>query len=106
MPIKPRTGERVSWRQFFKEWKQGMREVTPLQQCTATQFGQVVTLIGVIWGIIFAIRIGYWWMSIVLIGGLIVLGVQMLANWQRKMVFLDVEKTIKEVNNGNTLMVG
>lgn len=86
MPTNPKTGEIVTWREFFRQWRRGMENVTPLQQAIGIQLGQFITLIGMIWGIVFSIRIGYWWMGIVLIGGLIVLGVQILGNWQKKMI--------------------
>jgi hypothetical protein len=96
IPTKPKTGEKVSWKQFFHEWKEGMKNVTPLQQCVAMQFGQIVTLIGIIWGIIFSIILGYWWMGVILLGGLIVLAVQMLANWQKKVILKQMELIMKE----------
>lgn len=86
-----KTGEWVTWREFFKQWKEGMERITPLQQTITTQFGQVISLIGVFWGIIFSIRIGYWWMGIILVGGLIVLGVQMLGTWQKKQILSRIE---------------
>ena len=109
MPTNPKTGEKVTWKEFFRRWKKGMQEVTPLQQCVSTMFGQIVSLIGVVWGIIFSIRLGYWWMMVILIGGLIVLGVQMLGNWQRKAILQNMEDMMKiaesntqEVENGYT----
>lgn len=86
MPIKRSTGERKTWKEFFAEWKQGMERVSPLQQAIVSLWGIVISLIGIIWGIIFSIRIGYWWMSVILVGGLIVGGVQFLGTWQRKKI--------------------
>lgn len=90
-----KTGEWVTWKEFFRQWKKGMQEVTPLQQKQIIQFGQIITLIGIIWGMIFSFRIGYWWMGVILIGGLIVLGVQILGNWQMKVMLKEMDKQIK-----------
>lgn len=96
---KPTTGEKVTIKEFLRQWREGMRNVTPLQQTTATQFGQFVTLVGVIWGIIFSIRLAYWWMMVILIGGMIVLGVQMLGNWQRKVLLKQMDEIMEEADN-------
>lgn len=95
MPTKPRTGEKVTWKEFFRQWKQGMRDITQLQQAQVTQFGHVVSAIGVIWGIIFSFRLGYWWMAVILIGGMIVLSMQYVGNWQRKKIFEEIENISK-----------
>ena len=105
-------GTKVSWRELWKRFKKGMQEVTPYQQATSTQLGQIVSAIGVVWGIIFSIRLDYWWMMIILIGGLIILSAQYLGNWQKKIILKQVEDAIKladikeeitdkEVLNGN-----
>lgn len=91
----PKTGEKVTLREFFRQWKKGMQEVTPLQQCMTIQFGHIVTFIGIIWGVIFSIRIGYWWMAVILLGSLIVLGVQYLGNWQKKNILKQMDKLMK-----------
>lgn len=93
MPTKP-TGEYVTWKEFIQEWKKGMEEITPLQQCITTQFGQIISAIGVIWGIIFSFRLGYYWMMVILFGGFIVLAVQYLGNWQKKQILKQMEEAM------------
>ena len=100
MPTNPKTKEKVTWKEFFHQWKVGMENITPYQQCITTQFGQIISLIGVVWGIIFSIRLGYWWMALILVGGVIVLGVQMLGNWQKKMILKNLERITMEAENG------
>ena len=104
----PKTGEKVTLRQFFQQWKKGLEEITPLQQTITVQFGQIISAIGIIWGIIFSIRLGYWWMALILVGGMVVLAVQYLGNWQKKMilkkmdeVYLNIET---EVENGPAII--
>ena len=95
MKLTKPSGEKVTFKQFLKEWKSGMEKVTPLQQAKVTQWGQVVSAIGVLWGIIFSIRIGYWWMGVILVGGMIVLAVQMLGNWQKKQILIKMDEAMK-----------
>lgn len=93
--------EWVELKEFFHQWKVGMQNISPLQQCISIQFGQVVSLIGVVWGIIFSIRLAYWWMAVILVGGVIILAVQMLGNWQKKMILKNLDKITMEVENGH-----
>ena len=91
--------EWVEFKEFIKQWKQGMQKVTPLQQTLITQLGYIISGIGVIWGIIFSIRLGYYWMMTILIGGLIVLSVQFLGNWQKKEYLKQMEEAMSNYDN-------
>lgn len=91
MPFKKSTGENKNWREFFTEWKNGMEKVTPLQQAKISLWGIIISIIGIVWGIIFSIRIGYKWMAVILFGGLIVAGMQFLGTWQKKVVLRRME---------------
>jgi hypothetical protein len=95
MPKIKRTGEKVTWKEFFKRWKQGMEEVTPLQQTQVNQLGFITIFIGVIWGIIFSIRLKQWWLSIILTGSLIISSTSFLANWQKKTILKRIDKLMK-----------
>lgn len=94
------TGE-IKFRVLVKDMKRGMEQVTPLQQTIIIQFGQLISLAGVLWGIVFSLMIEYYWMMVILIGAVIILGVQMLGNWQRKVMF----KKQKEIYDNATLEV-
>ena len=89
-------GVHYSWKDFFKQWKKGMQQMTPYQQCVGAQFGFIVTAIGIIWGIIFSIMLGYYWMMLILLGGMIVLFFQFVANYQKKMVFKKINDMMEE----------
>ncbi len=94
---KKSTGEWKTIPEFLKEWRQGMERVTPLQQAVITQWGIIISTIGIIWGIIFSIRIGYKWMAVILVGGLIVVAMQFLGNWQKKTILKRIEDTYENV---------
>lgn len=110
----PKTKEKVSIKEFIAQVKEGQKNMTPYQQTIAIQFGQVTSAIGVIWGIIFSIILGYYWMGLVLIGGMIVLYVQFIGNLQKKRMLKQIEEAtagaeamllnLQEVNNGITRM--
>lgn len=96
MPFKKSTGEYKTWKEFFKEWKQGIEKVTPLQQSIMSLWGITISTIGIIWGIIFSFTIGYKWMAVILVGGLIVAGVQFLGMYQRKVLLKRMEDSFNK----------
>ena len=98
MPTIKRTGEKVTWKEFYQRWKKGMEEVTPLQQTQVNQIGFITVFIGIIWGIIFSIRLKQWWLSIILTGSLIVSSTSFLANWQKKTILKRIDKLMKQEN--------
>jgi hypothetical protein len=95
-----RTGEKVTLKEFWKRWKQGMNEITPLQQCQINQLGYITIFVGVIWGIIFSAKLKQWWLVIVLSGSLIVSSTAFLSNWQKKCILKKIDKEIKGIENG------
>ena len=95
----PKTGEKVTFKQFLTQWKNGVANMNPLQQNTSMLFGQFTSLTGVVWGIVFSLIIGYYWMMVILLGGLIVLGTQMLGTFQARKVMKMMFTSEKEVKN-------
>ena len=102
MPTIKRTGEQVTWKQFFQRWKKGMEEVTPLQQAQVNQLGYITVLIGIIWGIIFSIKVSQWWLVVVLIGSLIVSSTATLGNWQKKNTLKKIDELMKNDEQEST----
>jgi hypothetical protein len=94
-----RTGEKVTIKEFYKRWKQGMKDVTPYQQCLVNQIGYLTVFIGIIWGIIYSLMLKQYWLSIILIGSLIVSSTAFLANWQKKTILKKIEDTMKGIEN-------
>lgn len=94
-----RTGEKVTWKEFFKRWKKGMEEITPLQQTLVTQIGYFTVFVGIIWGIIFSIRAKSYWLAVILIGSFIVSSTSFLGNWQKRQILLKIEKSLKGGKN-------
>ena len=98
MPINPKTKEKVSWKEFFKQWKKGMEQVTPLQQKTIMGYGYVITLIGIVWGFIFSLMLKQYWLSVILLGGLLVSSIQTLGNFQSKWALARIEKLYQQAD--------
>lgn len=93
----PRTksGEKISWKEFGKRWKEGMQNVTPYQQSFIQLIGSGITIIGIIWGILFSILFKQYWLSTILTGALLVNAMQTLGIYQKYTSFKKVEDILK-----------
>lgn len=83
----PRTkaGEKITWGEFGKRWKRGMKGVTPLQQANLTMRGTWIMLLGLACGFVitlFNLR-NLWWLSIILGAGFFNTTVSLLGLWQK-----------------------
>ena len=96
MPTIKRTGEKVTWKEFFKRWKKGREEVTPYQHSIIDVLGFITVLIGIIWGIIYSIMLRQWWLSIILFGSFIVSGNALWNNWKKMNILKKIENLMKE----------
>lgn len=52
---------------FFKRWKQGFKEITPLQQAKANVLGSGGAAIGLGMGIVVTAYQGTWWLTFTLV---------------------------------------
>lgn len=83
---KIKTGENISWKEFFKRWGKGIEGVTVLQQVQMQIQATWIIIIGITCGIIvslFAIKT-LWWLMIILIGGLYNTIIQLIGLFQKK----------------------
>lgn len=92
---KTKSGEVISWKEFGSRWKRGIQAVTPLQQTGVMLFGYIISLIGIIWGIVFAIYFKFWWLSVILLGSVIVTGTQLLGSYQRYLALKKMANALK-----------
>jgi hypothetical protein len=88
-----KTGEKITWKEFFHRWKNGMNGITPLQQVNIQINSTWITIIGLLAGITICI-IGIktlWWLLLILIGGLGNTLMQQLGAWQRKKMLMQFD---------------
>ena len=45
---KTKSGEQISWKEFFKRWKKGIDSITPIQKLRLDARGTFITLLGYI----------------------------------------------------------
>ena len=94
---KTKTGEKISWKEFFSRWKQGIEEITPLQQVDTQIYFTRIMLLGIACG--FGITIiswkTLWWLSIVLGAAFGNTFVQLIALKQKQKMFRNFEQSME-----------
>lgn len=99
---KARNGAELTLRQFFKSWGKGIEGITPLQQSKSQMVGTWIVITGIIAGIMINIltRIEnqWYWITIVLLGSLIISSISMIGLYQKYKIQKRVEQTMKELD--------
>lgn len=91
-----KAGNKLTFKQFMSRWKEGMQNVTPLQQLKAQLPSFVLILVGVILGLIVSFVNGTWWLFIVLIGVLGINAFSFLGTWQKYRMLKKLDEEIRE----------
>ena len=86
---KIKSGEVISWKEFFSRWKKGIEGLTLEQKIRGQSLGTLVQIIGLVCGltVTFIAFKSYWWVSIILMGGLFVTVIQYIGFWQQLKIF-------------------
>jgi len=85
--------------EILSRWKQGVRDITPLQQSRMVYKNTYIMLIGILAGIVasgFAIK-QLWWLEIILVSAFLNTVVVQIGNYQKYIIL----KTIEEETGGN-----
>lgn len=76
-------GNILTWKEYRARWKGGIQKITALQQTKVSLMGQLITLAGIVFGLVVSILARAWWLSVILLGALIVSLVQLLGTYQK-----------------------
>ena len=84
---------------FINKWKQGIENITPIQQLQSTQKGNWVMLVGIISGIVvMAFRAkDFWWIEIILVASLFNHSLMMIGIQQKIKLINNFEKGVQDV---------
>ena len=103
---KDKQGNKLSKKEFFERFKEGIEGVTPLQQTKMQLNSFYIIIIGIGCGIVicfFSLKT-LWWLLIILIGAMFNSVVQLLGTYQKylllKKVYDNFEVEDKEVEDG------
>ncbi len=100
---KDKEGNKLTRKQFFDKWKEGIQKVTPLQQTRIQVRSTKISLIGIFGGIGVSIWKfeNLWWVLLILIGVLGVTSIQLLGMVQKRNILENIEKLKEEANNND-----
>ena len=88
-------GDKITWKEFFSRWKQGIQKVTPAQQMQANLFGYILVFAGIIWGIALSFKLKQWWLFTVLLGSFIITSTTVLGIVQKYLIIRNIERQMK-----------
>ena len=92
-------GEELTFKQFIGRWKNGIKEVTPLNQTKLQCNFTWIMLIGIILGFVISLYRfkDLWWVSIILFGVAGNTVIQLIATYQKRRLLENIEKQMKSL---------
>jgi len=80
---KARDEEKLTFKQFIKRYKEGVVNITPLQQTKTTLWSFIPIFAGLTWGIVVTFMGGTYWLTLILCGSLPITSIQFISNLQK-----------------------
>ena len=100
----PDKGKKISWKEFFKRWGEGIRSVSPLNLAIIERNGIYITLAGIICGLVISVITfkTLWWLGIILLGSMIITLTSLISCLKKVSAYRNVEAILhqKEVLHG------
>ena len=99
---KTKTGEKITWKEFFSRWKKGIEEISPLQKVTNEVRGTGITLMGFIVAFVAVIwkraQIGLLAYGLILIflGSIITTFLRWISLKQQKKLLVEIERRLED----------
>ncbi len=99
--MRDKQGNKLTTKEFFKRWGEGIKKVTPLQQTKISFIGSWFVIVGVLIGLVTTLLLKTWWLFIILLGSLLITGISLLGMWQKysALKIIDIELKKLEVTN-------
>ena len=91
-----RKGDELSSKQFMVRWKEGIINITPLQQTTTTLWAFIPMFAGLLWGIVATFMLKTYWLTLILCGSLPITSIQFISNIQKYRAQKKAEEMMKE----------
>jgi hypothetical protein len=98
---KDKQGNKITFKEFSKRFKQGVDGITPIQKSISEITGTFITMVGLVSGIITMSIVRpkdmWWWVVISLVGGLILTSMSQVSNYQKYWRNKKINDTLKEL---------
>jgi len=96
--MEDKLGNKLTTKEFFQRWKEGIEKITPLQQTRISLMGNFLVIVGVLIGLYTTFKLGVWWLFIVLCGSLLLTSMGLLGILQKYFVLKRLNKLMEESN--------
>jgi len=93
---KDRNKKELTVKQFIVRYKDGVVNITPLQQTTTTMWSFIPIFAGLIWGVTVMSMARTWWMVLILGGSLPIISVQFIGTLQKHKALKRVKLAMDE----------
>jgi len=80
---KDREGKELSFKEFLIRWKNGVVNITPLQQTKTSLWSMLPIFFGMLWGITVTFIGGVYWMTLILTFSLPLMFINFIGMYQR-----------------------
>jgi len=80
---KDKAGNKLTFKQFTKRWKDGVINITPVQQTKTTLWSFIPIFAGLTWGIVMTFIGGTYWLTLILVGSFPITTIQFISNIQK-----------------------
>jgi len=84
---------------FVAKWKEGITQVTPLQQLKAQLPSYILMMVGILLGIVVSSISKTWWLVCILVAALGINGMSFLGVYQRYLMLKKVDDELKVMEN-------
>lgn len=90
-------GKCITYSEFMTRWKEGIKNITPLQQSKILYHNNWMMLIGLLCGVVITSFnfSSMWWVTIILVAGFINTLIIQIGNYQKYCSLLDLENLDK-----------
>lgn len=102
--MRDKQGNYLTLKEYMERWKQGISNITPLQQAVSTQRGNYVLQFGLLCGIVASVvnYKNFWWVIIILAAAFFNNLIQLIVSHNRIKMLKELEDPIIEESVINT----
>jgi len=98
---KDKQGNKLSFKEFIKRWKEGVETTSPLQQTKITLWSYPLVLGGITTGLVIMSLRGEWWLVLILSGSLPMTLMGLLSTYQKYKVYKKIDEEMKKLDIKN-----
>jgi len=110
---KDKKGNELNLKEFLKKWKEGVINITPLQQTKTSLWSTIPIFAGLIWGMVVTFIAGVYWMTLILTFSLPLVSMNFISTIQKYRAqkraheaFQEAMNQTKKIGGKNEIILG